>query len=105
MRLALPLPWLEVRYHRTVHRDSLGARGKRLRQEDQAEVLPTGRARRRAVDLYGATGAQAAIAGMGIRHGRARAALRVQAAAGVQLAPSDGRRHRFEPRLLAAPRQ
>ena len=36
-------------------------------QEDQAQVLSAGRARRRAVDLYGAAGAAAAVAGMGIR--------------------------------------
>ena len=47
----------------------------------------------------------AAAAGMGVRHGAGRAALRLQAAAGMQLAAGDGRRHRFEPRLVPAPRQ
>ena len=53
----------------------------------------------------GRRAAQAAAAGMGIRHGAAGAALRLQAPAGEQLAAGDGRRHRFEPRLLPASRQ
>ena len=69
------------------------------------QVLSAGRARRRAVDLYGAARAPAAAAGMGIRDGAGRAALRLEAAAGMQLAAGDGRRHRFQPRLLPASRQ
>src|ERR1700682_1464603 len=46
-----------------------------------------------------------AAAGMGIRHGAAGADFRLQAAAGIQLAASHGRRHRFEPRLVPAPRR
>ena len=67
VRPALPLSRLEVRRDRPVHRGALRARGERLRQEDQAEVLSAGRARRRAVDLYGAARDAAAAAGMGIR--------------------------------------
>ena len=53
----------------------------------------------------GAAGDAAAAAGMGIRTGAGRAALRLQAAAGMQLAAGDGRRHRFQPRLVPAPRR
>ena len=42
-------------------------------QQDQAEVLSAGRARRRAVDLHGPAREAAAAAGVGIRHGAARA--------------------------------
>ena len=49
--------------------------------------------------------AQAAAAGMGVRMVPSGAALRLQAPAGVQLAAGDGRRHRFQPRLLPASRQ
>ena len=38
-------------------------------------------------------------------HGAARADLRVEAPAGMQLAAGDGRRHRFKPRLVPAPRR
>ncbi len=38
-------------------------------------------------------------------HGAGRAALHLQALPGVQLAAGDGRRHRFQPRVLAASRQ
>ena len=39
--------------HRPVHRGAVRAERERLLPEDQAEVLSAGRARRRAVDLYG----------------------------------------------------
>ena len=39
-----------------------------LREEDQAQVVPAGRARRRAVDLHGRPADAAAAAGMGVRH-------------------------------------
>ena len=71
-RPALPLSRLEIRPHRPVHRGAVGAGGKRLLQEDQAEVLSAGRARRRAVDLHGPAGAAAAAAGVGVRHGAGR---------------------------------
>ena len=44
----------------------------------------------------------AAAAGAGMDRGQARAALRLQAAAGMQLPAGDGRRHRFQPRVVAA---
>ena len=74
-------------------------------QEDQAEVLSADRARRRAVDLHGPAREAAAAAGMGIRHGAGPPALRLQAPAGMQLAAGDGRRHRFEPRVVPASRR
>ena len=104
-RAALPLSRLEVRPHRPVHRGAVRAVGKRLLPEDQAEVLSAGRARRRAVDLHGPAGEAAAAAGVGIRHGAGRPQLHVQAHPGVQLAAGDGRRHRFQPRLVPAQRR
>src|SRR5262245_12028568 len=100
---ALSVSRLEIRRNRPVHRAAVGARGKRLRAQDQAALLSLGRARRGALDLYGAARAPAAAAGMGICDGQTRAALRVQALAGIQLAASDGGRHRFKPRVLATP--
>ena len=67
MRAALPVSRLEVRRHRAVHRRAVGAGGVRLREEDQAQVLSAGRARRRALDLHGPARAAAAAARMGIR--------------------------------------
>ena len=66
---------------------------------------PLVKMRRGAVGLYGAARKEAAAAGMGIRHGAAGADLRLQAAAGMQLAAGHGRRHRFEPRLVPASRR
>ena len=77
----------------------------RLLREDQAHVLSAGEARPGAVDLYGTAGAAAAAAGVGVRHGTGRAMLHLQAAAGIELAAGDGRRHRFQPRLVPAPRR
>ena len=76
-----------------------------LLPEDQAEVLSAGEARPGAVDLHGPAREAAAAAGVGIRHGAARAALRLQAPPGMQLAAGDGGRHRFEPRLVPASRR
>ena len=104
-RPALPLPRLEIRPHRPVHRRAVGAVRKRLLPEDQAEVLSADRARRRAVDLHGPAREAAAAAGVGIRHGAGEPQLHVEAAPGVQLAAGDGRRHRFQPRLVPALRR
>src|SRR4051794_2730948 len=87
-RAALPLSWLEIRLDRPVHRGAVGTAGVGLLPENQAQVLSVGEARRRAVDLYGAAGKAATTAGMGILHCAAGADLHLQAAAGVQLAPS-----------------
>src|SRR4051812_11369482 len=104
-RPALPLSRLEIRRDRPVHRRAIGAAGKRFLPEGQAEILSAGEARAGAVDLYGTAGEAAAAAGMGIRHGSVGAGVRVQAPAGVQLATSYGRRYRFEPRFVFAPRR
>src|ERR1043165_3574643 len=61
---ALPLPRLEIRPHRPVHRGAVGAVGKRLLPQDQAEVLSVDRARRDSVGLYGAAGTAAAVPGV-----------------------------------------
>ena len=61
---------------------AVGAGGERLPPENQAEVLSADRARRRAVDLYGAAGAPAAAAGIRVRHRPAGADLHLQALAG-----------------------
>ena len=42
---------------------------------------------------------------MGVRHGTGEPQLHVEAAAGVKLAPGDGGRHHFQPRLLPALRR
>src|SRR4051794_21652281 len=100
---ALPVPRLEVRLHRPMHRSAVGARGKRVCAEDQAALLSAGRAWRHFVDLYGASRAPTAAAGMGIRNGQAGAAFHIEALPREQLVAGDGRRYRFESRLLAAP--
>ena len=105
VRAALPLSRLEVRRHRPVRRGAVGAGGERLCQADQAEILSAGRARRRAVDLSRPARAPARFARMGIRAGTGRAALRVEAHPGMQLAAGHGGRHRFQPRLVPASRQ
>src|SRR5665811_1389466 len=78
---------------------------KRLLQQDQAQVLSAGRTRRCAVDLYGAARQAAAAAGVGVRAGAGRAELHVEANTGIELAAGDGRRHRFQPRLVPASRR
>ena len=55
----------------------------RLLPEDQVEVVPAGRARRRAVDLHGPAREAAAAAGVGVRHGAGEPQLHVEAFAGV----------------------
>src|SRR5687768_8984955 len=90
MRHPLPVPRLEIRRERRVPGGPLGAGGERLPQEDQAEILQAGRARWRAVDLYGAEGARAAAARIRVRHRPPGAELHLQAVAGVQLAAGDG---------------
>ena len=75
-------------------------------QQDQAEVLSAGRARRRAVDLHG----PARDSSRRCRNGnspwcRPSSSFIVQAPAGMQLAAGDGRRHRFQPRVVPAPRR
>ena len=102
-RPALPLPRLEVRRHRPVRRDAVRARRTRLLPAHQAQVLSAGRARRRDLDLHGPAGAAAAAARARVGHRAGRAALRLQAPAGVQLPAGDGRRHRLEPRVVPAP--
>ena len=74
-------------------------------KEGEAEVVSARRARRRAVDLHGTARDAAAAAGIRVRHGARRADLHVEALPGVQLAAGDGRRHRFEPRLVPASRR
>ena len=102
LRHPLPLPRLEIRHHRAMHRSAVGAGGVGLPQEHQIEILPVHREGRHRLGLYGAAGIAAAAAGAGMDRRRARAALRLQAPAGMQLPAGDGRRHRFQPRLLAA---
>ena len=66
------------------------------------KILSADQDRRRPVDLYGPGRERAAASRMGVRAGAARADLHLQALAGMQLAAGHGRRHRFQPRLLAA---
>ena len=76
-----------------------------FRAQDQVALVSVDRARRRAVDLHGPAGAPAGAAGIRIRSGAAGTELRLQAVAIQQLAAGAGGRHRFQPRLLAAPRR
>ena len=68
----------------------------------QAEVVPVHRARRRDLDLHGPAGAQARAACARVGERAARAALRLQASAGVQLPAGARRRHRFVARDFPA---
>ena len=102
LRHPLPLPRLEIRHHRAMRRSAVGAGGVGLPQEHQAEGLSLHREGRHRLDLYGAAGLAAAAAGAGMDRRQARAALRLQAPAGMQLPAGHGRRHRFQPRVLAA---
>ena len=102
LRHPLPLSRLEVRHHRPVRRPAVGAGGVGLPQAHQIEILPLHREGRHRLGLYGTAGLAAAAAGAGMDRRRPRAALRVEALAGMQLPAGDGRRHRFQPRLLAA---
>src|SRR5712692_1121671 len=61
-RAALLLSRLEVRRHRPVRRDPLGARQPEAVPAHEAQVLSADRARRRAVDLHGPARAAAAPA-------------------------------------------
>src|SRR5262249_4210961 len=91
--VALPLPRLEIRRDWSVPRSAVGAGCKRLLSKDQAEVLPTRRARAGAVDVYGTVGQATAPAGMGICNRTGRQDFHFKALAGVQLAASDGGRN------------
>ena len=71
-RPALPLPRLEVRRHRPVRRDPVGARQPAPVPAHEAQVLSAGRARRRAVDLHGPEGAAAAAARARVGDGAGR---------------------------------
>ena len=104
MRSALSVSRLEIRRDRPVRGDAIRAGEERLPRDDQAAFLSVGRARRRAVDLYGAAGASARIAGIRVRHGAAGPDLHIEAAAILQLASGDGGRHQFQSCLMAASR-
>src|SRR4029077_13053963 len=97
----LSLPWLEIRRDRPMRRSSVGGGRKGLPQERQVEILPLYREGRIYLGLQGPPGHAAAPAGPGMDQCRAAAALRLQAVAGVQLPSGDGRRHRFQPRVMA----
>ncbi len=102
MRTSLSLPRLEVRRHRAVRGPAFGTRGIGHAQGDQAPILPGDRTWRRGVDLHGAARAQARAARARMGDGGARAPLRLQAPAGVQLPAGDRGRDRFEPCVLPA---
>ena len=85
-----------------MHRPAVGAGGLGLSQEHQIEILSLHREGRHHLGLYGSAEIAAAAAGAGMDRGGARAALRLQAVAGMQLPAGDGRRHRLQPRVLAA---
>src|SRR3954453_5155981 len=56
-RAALSLSRLEIRRDRAMHRGAFGGKRERFLPEDQVEKLSAGKARPRAVDLYGPAGA------------------------------------------------
>ncbi len=105
MRPALPLSRLEIRRHRAMRRPAVGGGGVGLPQQHQAQVLSVHREGRPDLGLSRPARVAAAAAGAGMDRGRRPAALRLQAPAGMQLPAGDGRRHRFQPRLLAARRR
>ena len=88
-----------------MRRRAVGAGVERLLPEDQAQGLSLRRGRRRDLGLYGSAGRAAAAAGVRMGAAQAVAALHLQALAGEQLSAGDGRRHRFEPRLVPASRR
>src|SRR5581483_2161061 len=70
-RFALPLSRLEIRRDRPMRRSAVGAGGERFLQENKAQILSLGRARRRPVDLHGTARYAAAAARVRVCH-RAR---------------------------------
>ena len=98
----LPVPRLEVRHDGSVRRRPVGGRQLELRAERQADRLPAGQDRRRAVDLHGRPGHAASAPGVGVRDGAAGADLHLQALAAEQLAAGLRGRHRLQPRDLPA---
>ena len=85
-----------------MRRGALGASGKRLLQENQAQVLSVRRTGGCRLDLHGTAGIAAALAGIRMDEGRAFAPLRQQAHPGVQLPPGHGGRDRLRPRVVSA---
>ena len=104
VRAALPVPRLEIRRDRPMRGNPIRTGAEWFPRDDQAALVSAGRAGRRAVDLHGTAGAPAGAAGIRVRHGAAGADLHVEAAAILQLAAGDGRRHRFQPCVVAASR-
>src|SRR5580704_3172311 len=105
MRPALPVSRLEIRRDGAMRRTAIGAGSDRLSRQNQATVVSVGGTRRRAVDLYGAGGTSAGIAGIRIRPDAAGKTLRVQTVAVLQLVAGAGGRHRLKPRFMAASRR
>ena len=104
-RAALPVSRLEIRRDRAMRRCAVGAGRVGLLPEDQAQGLSVRRDRRRDLGLHGSAGRTAAGAELRMGAPQAVAALHHQALAGEQLAAGDGRRHRFEPRVVPASRR
>ena len=102
IRAALPVPRLEVRHHGPGHRGPVRAREQQLLRARQADVLPAGQDRRRALDVHGRPRKAAAAARVRVRAGPARADLHLQALAGMQLAAGLRGRHRLQPRVVPA---
>src|SRR5262245_62850170 len=86
-----------------MHRGTFRARGERLLQEDQAEVLSVRRVGRRHLGLYGSAGAQASSSGIRMGEGAAFASFRLEAHPGVQLPAGDGGGNRLGARLITQP--
>src|SRR6185503_1438104 len=89
MRSALRLPRLEVRRHRAMRRPALGGCAHVGARAYAPEELSVPRARRRDLDLHGPAGAETGGTRIRVGTGVPGAALRLQAAAGVQLPAGD----------------
>ena len=105
VRAALPVPRLEVRRDRAMRGPALGAGGERNAQAHKLKSYPC-------VELGGVVWAYmgppdgtAAVAELRMGGTAARAPRDHQALAGKQLPAGARGRHRFEPRLVPAPRR
>ena len=106
LRPALPLPRLEVRRDRPMRRPAVGGRRSTgCREPHQAEEPTLHRAgRRRSGPTWGRRSCSPRRRRSNGRWSRPAQRFVSQATAGVQLPAGDGRRHRFQPRLLPARR-
>src|SRR5262249_2822996 len=90
----------EVRDRRAMRRRAVGAAGLQAHGD---QGLSLHRARRNGLGLAGTEGQGTRAPRRRVVQSAAKPRLRLEAAAGVQLSPGHGRRHRYQPRVLRAP--